>query len=364
VPNLGRSSDFEDQPAVVPGQIDLASLLIWMDEEELGSGPLEEVVRLEGGTQNMLVRFRRDDQTFVLRRPPLHMRSSSNLTMRREASVLAALSGTAVPHPRLIRACDDETVIGAAFFLMEAVDGFNVLDGLGDNLAADLAAQRAMGTSVVDAIALLSRVDYQVVGLGALGRADGWLERQVAKWLSLLSSFEVYAGYSSAELPHVDELASWLTAWTPVSWVAGLIHGDVHFANVLVRRDVPEVAALVDWELATIGDPLLDLGHMLMLWPRPANRGVLWQGPDIPGLPSARDLIERYALQSERDVSDVLWYCVLACFRLAILFDGTHARALAGQADPQTGATLHASGITLLHRAHELIHMRLTLDDL
>ncbi|MDQ3106906.1 MAG: phosphotransferase family protein, partial [Actinomycetota bacterium] len=243
-----------------------------MDDQGLGSGtPVVDVERITGGTQNVLLRFRRADRSYVFRRPPPHKRANSDETMRREARVLQALAGTDVPHPALIAECGDVEVLGAAFYLMEPVDGVNPTLGLPEAHRADPSLQHEMGLSMADAIAALGRVDVDAVGLTGLGRPDGWLERQVERWRSHLASYAAVEGYEGPgdDIPDVERVAHWLEAHRPASWTPGLIHGDFHFANVLVRHDVGALAAVVDWELATIGDPLLDLGHLLATWPSP-----------------------------------------------------------------------------------------------
>ncbi|NMD23898.1 MAG: phosphotransferase family protein, partial [Actinobacteria bacterium] len=169
----------------VPG-VDLDTLARWMDARGLGVGPLAEASLITGGTQNVLLRFTRAGRTFVLRRPPVHKRANSDETMRREARVLAALAGSDVPHPGLIAAEPDPEVMGAAFYLMEPVDGFNPTLGLPAPFEHDTGWQHAMGLSMADAIVALAAVDHVAVGLGDLGRFDGWAARQVGRWRAQL----------------------------------------------------------------------------------------------------------------------------------------------------------------------------------
>lgn len=336
-----------------PGAVDLDLLAAWMDGEDLGAGPLEDVERIAGGTQNVLLRFRRGDRTYVFRRPPPHKRANSDETMRREARVLAALAGSDVPHPGLIAACGDVDVLGAAFYLMEPIDGFNASIGLPEPHRSDPAMQHAMGLSMADAIAAVGRVDVEAAGIADLGRPDGWLERQVERWRSHLASYDAIEGYRGAEIPGVEQVASWLEERRPAEWRAGLIHGDFHFANVLIRPDAGELAAIVDWELTTIGDPLLDLGHLLATWPS-SSAGIA-SGLGGLALPSTDEVVARYAAGSTRDVSNVGWYHVLACYRLGIILEGTNARADAGLAPRETGDLLHAHTVSLFEQALELI---------
>lgn len=333
--------------------IDTLALDGWMTAQGLGDGPISDVRRLAGGTQNILVRFTRGGRDFVLRRPPPHLRGNSNETMRREARMLGAIAETAVPHPKLIAGCPDETVIGAAFYLMEPVDGFNPTSGLPPLHAGSEAVRRRMGLSLVEGVAALGALDYRELGLEGFGKPDNYLERQVARWRGQLASYSEHADWTGpAEIPGVDRVADWLDAHRPESFMPGIIHGDYHLANVMYRNDSGELAAIVDWELTTIGDPLLDLGWLMATWPEgdpPAVDAVSvtpWSG-----FPSAPELIEHYRARTPRDLSQIEWYAVLACYKLGIILEGTHARACAGKAPRDTGDLLHAKTIGLFERA-------------
>jgi len=337
--------------------VDLAVLARWMDARGLGDGELLDPTLIAGGTQNILLLFERSNRRYVLRRPPVHKRSNSDETMRREARVLGALTGTDVPHPGLIAAEPDPEVLGASFYLMEPVDGFNVTLGLPEPFASDRSWQHEMGLSMADAIASLAAVDHVAVGLGDLGKFEGWAERQVGRWRSQLDGYRELPGYDGPDLPGVDRIGEWLDAHRPPTVQAGLMHGDFHFANVLMRPDAPRLAAIVDWELVTIGDPLLDLGHVLSLWPGENASSSTSSAASFhaPGLPSADEVIERYAQRSGRDLTHFAWYRVLACYRLGLILEGTHARACAGMAPKAVGDQLHATTVALLERALQLI---------
>jgi aminoglycoside phosphotransferase (APT) family kinase protein len=335
------------------GLVDLDRLAAWMDERGLEAGPIEEAARPPGGTQNILIRFRRGDRWFMLRRPPLAAHFNGSETMRREARVLGALADSDVPHPRLIAACPQEDVLGAAFYLMEPIDGFNPTVGLPPLHAGDPRVRHAMGLSLADGIAALGRVDHVAAGLSDLGRAEGFLERQVGRWKKQLASYQEYEGWAGpGEIAGIEEVGAWLDAHRPQSFKPGIIHGDYHLANVLYRFDSPDLAAIVDWELTTIGDPLLDLGWLMATWPEadgPEAGNVSVQPWD--GFPTAAELVDRYAGQSERDVSAIHWYGVLACYKLGIILEGTHARAAAGKAEVATGERLHNQTLGLFRRA-------------
>lgn len=329
-------------------------LLAWMDENGLGRGPLRDIEPLTGGTQNLLLRLKREDRGYVLRRPPLHPNSDGNATMRREARVLAALAGTDVPHPAFIAACSDPDVIGAAFYLMQPVDGFNATVGLPALHAGSPAVRHGMGVGIVDALATLASVDHRAVGLGDFGRAEGWLERQVPRWQALLDGYRRYEGWSG---PHgisgIDAVARWLEVHRPSAYEPGILHGDYHLANVLYRPDGPEIAAIIDWELVSIGPPLLDFAWLLATWPGPGGSGPLPMVRVEPwdGFPSAGELVSRYAARTGRDLEHLAWYAVLACFRLGIILEGTNARAAAGLAHRGTGDALRRAAVGLFERA-------------
>ncbi len=322
----------------------------WMDAAGLPRGQIERPRLLPGGTQNILLRFSRAGRDYVLRRPPKHLRANSNETMRREARVLGALAGTDVRHPALIAACPAEDVIGASFYLMAPVDGFLPRDEMPALHASDPAIRHRMGLEMADAIAALGRVDYAAKGLADLGKVDGFLERQVPRWRAQLESYAEHDGWPGmAGLPGVDAIGAWLDANRPPDFEPGLIHGDFHFGNVLFRRDGPELAAIVDWELTTLGDPMVDLGGLLSGWP-PDDAD---SGPVTPwrGFPRRQEIVDRYAQRSGRDVAHVDWYEVLACYKIGAILEGTYARACAGKAPKVTGDYLHANTLGLFARA-------------
>ena len=325
-----------------------------MTSQGLGEGPLEDLRPIPGGSQNVMVRFTRDGREYVLRRGPEHLRPRSNTSILRETTVLGALAGTGVPHPRLIAACDDQAVLGGAvFYLMEPIDGFNASVELPALHAGDAAMRRDMAFALADALAALGAVDHEAVGLDGFGKPDGFLERQVPRWLSELDSFRTPE--FEPDIPGVADVAAWLEERRPPAFAPGVMHGDFHAANVMFAPDGPEVAAIVDWEMATIGDPLLDLGWLLATWQLPGVSGVM-AGPLMRagGLPSGDELAERYAAGSDRDLSQVRWYTVLACFKLGIVLEGTLARAHAGQAPMEIGEQLHTTTLRLFERAQHL----------
>ncbi|MFG1667800.1 phosphotransferase family protein [Streptomyces sp. Y7] len=349
----GSAMTDTDTPPVDRELFDADRLSRWMDDHGLPGGRIGDVRSVTGGTQNVLVRFERGGREYVLRRPPRHKRAGSDETMRREAHLLTALAGTDVPHPRLIAACDTTDVIRAAFYLMEPVEGVNPAAGLPAPLSEDPALQRQLGLSMVDSIAALSRVDPRTVPYYDAARAEGWLARQVGRWSAQLDSYRKYENYPGFEPEAVDRVTAWLSEGQPRSAEIGVIHGDFHLANVIVRPDTGTVAAIVDWELAAIGDPLLDLGHLLATWPVDDN--PVSADLSAPGLPGRDDLVEHYATRTGRDLDALTWFRVLACYRLAVVLEGTNARAGAGQAPADMGTRLHAMAQALIDQADGLI---------
>lgn len=345
-----------------PHTVDFTVLAAWMDRQGLPGGPIEDLRPLTGGTQNILVRFSRGGRSYVLRRGPEHLRPRTNETLRREARVLSALDGTDVPAPRLIAACLDEQVMnGSVFYLMTPVEGFNATTTLPAPHASDVSMRHAMGLSAAHALATLGAVDHEAVGLADFGRPEGFLERQVSRWMSELESYSALEGYPGPDIPGLERVADWLEANRPRRWRPGLMHGDYHLANLMFSYDGPQVAAIVDWEMCTIGDPLLDLGWLLATWPGEDAESAAIAGPlgRAGGLPEPDELVAAYAQRPEatagRDLDAIDWYTVLACFKLGIVLEGTHARACAGKAPRQTGDLLHSITLGLFGRARRII---------
>lgn len=337
--------------------VDLDFMRGWMDGQGLGHGPITDTVLLPGGTQNILLRFSRADRVYVLRRPPPHLRTNSNDTMRREARMLGAIANSGVPHPALIAACGDESVLGAAFYLMEPIDGFNATMGLPPLHAGSPVIRRRMGLAMVEGVAGLAALDYRVLGLEGFGKPDNYLARQVTRWQAQLTSYTEFAGWTGPDaIPGVAKVADWLERHRPDDSEPGIIHGDYHLSNVMFRPDGPELAAIIDWELTTIGDPLIDLGWLMATWPEDDQHGdeaVAVKPWD--GFPTIAELVEHYRPRTSRDLSAIDWYAVLACYKLGIILEGTHARACAGRAPLETGDLLHAKTVGLFERALRLI---------
>jgi len=328
------------------------ALARWMDANGLpGAGSPIEARFVTGGASNELFEIRRGDARMALRRPPAKVPKGRNDTMLREHRVLAALKDTDVPHTRVLGACDDPSVIGACFYVMDFVDGWSPMS-MGKTWPApfdtDLGARQGLAWELVDAIARLARVDWRAAGLEGFGKPDGFLDRQVDRWLSHLS------GFAFRELPGIAEAAAWLRGHRPRAYTPGIIHGDYQFANVMFRHGAPaRMAAIVDWEMATIGDPRLDLGWVLMGWPNPdEDRGVGYV--DYDGMPSREDLMERYARTSGLDVDEMDYFVILARFKIAIVLEGGYARYVRGGADNPKMALFGDVVLDMARRAGEL----------
>ena len=338
-------------PPELQAHVDLGALLDWMDARGLGSGSFEAAVPLTGGTQNILLRLTRSGRDYVFRRTPPNPRAYSNEALRREARVLAALAGTGVPHPALIAGEPDEGELGYVFLLMEPIDGFNPGEGLPAFHRASMSVRRMMGESYVDALAALAEVDVDAVGLSGFGKPDGFLERQVPQWTAQLERYASVPGWAGPEkLGDVAHIADWLTRHRPEDAAPGLIHGDCHLGNTMYPHRSGQLAALIDWEMSTVGDPRLDLGWVMATWPGDDDTVGLRLEPR-EGFPALDELVARYAARTSRPLDAAPWFGVMACFKLAVLLEGTHVRALAGKADSGVGERLHGMAVRLMARA-------------
>ena len=338
--------------------VDDARIAAWMDEQGLAPGAPIVVTRITTGHSNEVFRVERGELVAVLRRPPRTPLSPTAHDMAREFRVLRALhdplgwgAHAPVPVPRPIACCTDVDVIGAPFYLMHLVDGVVVRESLPPLLATEPDAARACGFALIDGLAGIHRFDWSAGGLDGFGRPDGYLERQVPRWLGQL------ARYKTRELPEVDEAAEWLVDRVPPTQPPGVIHGDYKLDNVMLAPRLPvELEAVVDWEQSTIGDPLVDLGWLLGLWAEAGDAASLIGATPFAGradLPTRRELLARYAERSSRDVTYANYYCVLSLFKLACVMEGSYARYRAGTSDDAYFASLEQGVPALARRALE-----------
>jgi aminoglycoside phosphotransferase (APT) family kinase protein len=278
-----------------------------------------------GGRSNLTYEISDGTRSWILRRPPLGHVLATAHDMAREYRVLSALRGTAVPVPATYALCTDETVIGAPFYVMQLVAGTPYrqraeLEALGP------ARTRAISASMVDVLATLHRIEPGSVGLADFGRPDGFLARQVARWHKQLQAS------SSRDLPGAAELHARLAAQVPPESAAAVVHGDYRLDNILVDEQ-DRLAAVIDWEMATIGDPLTDLALLVtyrMLGTLSMSNAVS-DASAAPGFLSEDEMVQRYVGGSDRDLSHFGFYRGLAAYKLAVVLEGIHFRHLKGQ---------------------------------
>jgi aminoglycoside phosphotransferase (APT) family kinase protein len=291
-----------------------------------GVGQPIEASYVSGGSQNEIYEIRRGDLHAALRIPPPTAPDSRDDGILREWRIIEALDGTDVPHTPAIAMCDDTSVLGRSFYLMGFVDGWSPMgvDEWPAPFDRDLEARKGLAYQLVEGIGLLSKVDWQAKNLQDLGRPDGFHERQVDRWTTFLDRIK------GRELPGLDEASAWLRAHRPIDYIPGLMHGDYQFANVMFRHGTPaRLAAIVDWEMGTVGDPKLDLAWVVQGWPEDTMeseaRGSSYV--DLYGMPSRAQLLEHYATVSGRQVDDIDYYVVLAKWKLAIVLERGFQRA-------------------------------------
>ena len=298
----------------------------WLDAEGLpGAGQALHTRLLSGGAQNDIYELRRGTLHAALRIPPAAAPATRDAGIVREWRIIHALRTSDVPHARAIALCTDTAVLGRTFYLTSYVDGWSPMQLRGQRdrrwpepFDSDLAARAGLAYQLVDGIVAMGSVDWRAVGLHDLGRPDGFHERQVDRWTSFFDDIK------GRDLPGMAEAASWLRSRKPIDYVPGLMHGDYQFANVMFADGAPAtLAAIVDWEMGTIGDPKLDLAWTVHSWPAdtsgPAAKTASYV--DLTGMPTKAALVEHYAKQSGRQVDDMDYYCVLAKWKLAIMLE-------------------------------------------
>ncbi|MFG3156544.1 phosphotransferase family protein [Streptomyces sp. NPDC048219] len=309
-----------------PPGLDLDRLRTLLDRERPGlvTGPLSGRL-IEGGRSNLTYKVSDGTSTWVVRRPPLGHVLATAHDMKREHRVISALHPTDVPVPRPVLLCEDEEVLGAPFYVMEFVEGTPY------RTAAQLAPlgperTRAAVLNLVDTLVGLHAVDPAEVGLGDFGRPDGFLDRQLRRWAKQLDASR------NRDLAGIDELHATLGRELPRSPAPTVVHGDYRLDNVLIGGEDDAIRAILDWEMSTLGDPLTDLG-LLVMYSQPLGMpdSPVSTTAQAPGHPAPAELIERYAERSGRDVSSVSWYTAFAWFKLAVILEGIHYRYTLGQ---------------------------------
>ena len=306
--------------------IDTVPLAHWLDESGLpGKGAPLETRLLSGGTQNDIYEVVRGEHRWALRIPPAHAPAARDAGILREWRIIEALDGTEVPCTPAVAVCTDTSVLGRTFYLMGFVAGWSPMDRhrvWPAPFDTDPAARAGLAYQLAEGIALLSIVDWRARGLHDLGRPDGFHERQVDRWT------EFFARSKGRELDGMDTATRWLRAHRPLDYLPGLMHGDYQFANVMYRHGAPaRLAAIVDWEMGTVGDPKLDLAWMVQGWPAdtavPDESGYV----DMRDMPTRDQVVSHYAEVSGRQVDDLDYYLILAQWKLAIVLEQGFQRA-------------------------------------
>jgi aminoglycoside phosphotransferase (APT) family kinase protein len=333
------------------------------ESDGISRGPLEEWFRdrvpaieppldyekIHGGLSNLT--FLVTDlggARWVLRRPPLGARLGSAHDMGREVKVVTALSSTPVPVPPVVGYCEDETVTGAPFYVMDFVEGPVLRSPDQVALFPAVDQRRRIGEGLIETLVEIHSLDPEAVGLGDLGRHDGYVARQLKRWHGQWEKSK------TRELATVDEVHRKLTEAMPEQTETTLVHGDYRLDNV-IYSPLGEVAAVVDWELCTLGDPLADLGLLMVYWAEPEDAMIpLFRPATVePGFPSRADLAAHYAAVAGRDISDLDYFVALGYWKLAIILEGVLARFRGGQygEDAREGGEEFASAVEHLAAA-------------
>jgi len=316
-----------DGIAAAPEGIDRAGVEGWFEEHVPGAELPLSFERISGGHSNLTYGVSdASERRWALRRPPLGKRLGSAHDMAREHKVVSALGPTAVPVAPVVGLCEDESVNAAPFYVMEFVEG-PILRGLAEAGAfPEEADRRAIGERVADTLVEIHAVDPDAAGLGDLGRKEDYVARQLRRWQGQWEKSK------TRELPAIDAVHGRLAARIPAQGPATIVHGDYRLDNMILTRG-GEVAAVVDWELCTLGDPLADVGLLMVYWPERGEDPVALGQPAnlAPGFPTAVELRNRYAERSGRDLSELDFFVALGYWKLAIILEGVYARYAAGQ---------------------------------
>lgn len=306
-------------------------------ESVLGPADAFDVERHAEGHSNETLFVTWDDRELVVRRPPPGETADTAHDVLREYRVLDALQDTDVPVPGTVAACEDHDVVGSDFYVMERVRG-DVLRDAEPERFADETSRAAVGTELVDTLAAIHGVDYEAVGLGEFGRPAGYTQRQVDRWRQQLEwAFEVTE--AERQVPELDRVGAWLDENVPEDHPETLVHGDYKLDNVVYAPGTPpDLVAVLDWEMSTLGDPLADLGWMLSYWrdpkdPEPVVEDLANRFVERDGYPTRRDLVARYEAATGVEYTDDRFYRALAVYKLAALGEMFYRRHLEGNAD-------------------------------
>ncbi len=338
----------------LPPLVDEDALTDFLNEHFHSRADLVVQRHQAGHSNETFIILRGAMQEMILRRPPLGAFLPSAHDVVREHRVLQALDKTPVRVPQPLCLCEDESVIGAPFYLMERVQGIVIRDQVPAAFGEE--DRRRMGEELVDALIELHAVDPAACGLESFGKPTGYLERQLRRWRGQLELTLPY----TRPLPDLEKVGGWLRDHMPESPSTTVVHGDYKLDNVMFAPSPPvRLLAILDWEMSTLGDPLADLGWMISFWLEPddpiddlfAQEGAVTR---MPGFLRRSDLVDRYASATGRDVSSLDWYVVLAIWKLAILLEGSYARHLAGMTDDPFFARMERGVPVLASRALEV----------
>jgi aminoglycoside phosphotransferase (APT) family kinase protein len=315
-----------DGSATAPDGVDPNGVEAWFALNVPKASPPLSFERIAGGHSNLTYRVSDGGgHRWALRRPPLGKRLGSAHDMAREHKVVSALGPTEVPVAPVVGLCEDETVNGAPFYVMEFVEG-PILRGLKEaEIFPDEADRRAIGTRVADTLAAIHAIDPDAVGLADLGRKEDYVARQLHRWHGQWEKSK------TRELAAIDSVHERLAARIPAQGPATIVHGDYRLDNMILTPS-GEVAAVVDWELCTLGDPLADVGLLMAYWPERGQETIALGQPAnlAPGFPTREELKARYAERSGRDLSALDFFVALGYWKLAIILEGVYARYAAG----------------------------------
>jgi aminoglycoside phosphotransferase (APT) family kinase protein len=293
------------------------------------------------GHSNLTYLLRLGDLEMVMRRPPFGNQVKSAHDMGREFRVLSKLSAVYPPAPRPYFYCEDDSVLGAPFYVMERRKGIVLRRVASGSSPVDVDTARKLGMSLVDNLARLHLLDYQAAGLGDLGKPDGYVTRQVTGWVNRWSAAR------TEEQPAVERIGAWLPGNMPKESGAALIHNDYKFDNLLLDPDDPtRIVAVLDWEMATVGDPLMDLGSTLGYWVEPTDPAAFQPvatGPsNVPGNLTRQEVVDRYAQATGRPVPDVLFYYCFGLYKMAVILQQIYARYVRGHTKDARFARMNA----------------------
>ncbi len=313
--------------------LDEAALAAWLRDAVDGFETFEEIAKFPGGQSNPTYRLESTNGRYVLRRKPFGELLPSAHAVDREYRLLSALYPIGFPVPRPIAYCDDAAVIGSEFYVMAMVDGRTLWDG---SLPEVPASERGIYyDAVIDTLAALHNLDHEQAGLGQFGAPGNYFERQVRRWT------KQYRASQTDDIPEVEKLIAWLPESLPDQTRTSVIHGDYRIDNLIFAHDEPHVLAVLDWELATIGDPLADFSYFAMHWilPRDGKAGLAGSDFDALGLPSLDRITARYCAQTGRDgLPDLHWYFAYNLFRLVGIGQGIKQRFIEGNASSSKAA--------------------------